>query len=284
MTDTQHSLEQLPADVYAPLVEFSWGSGPTIARYCRWTDDIAIGATGEVYTAEPSLRYVMERAQHGGTEDAPVLIEMRMDKPPFDTLSLLYDHAPVRCTVWECSPLSLDAKLPVFAGKIIRMNVKSKRGLLASAKVSSVKRLLKVKAGLQALSTCPWIYRKSPCQSTRPDITGTVTNLQVNDKPNRIKIQISSPPDMDNSIWNRGYVEFDGLRIAIRRSYDDAGTDGIFRFDLRSFPPPDWLGEEVTIAPGCDGRIETCRIHDQEENFGGIGYAMLNRNPTIFSG
>lgn len=282
MTDTQHSLEVLPNDLYATLFKFSWGSGPTVLFYARWHENIV--HNGDTYTPNPYIRYIMQQGQHGGTEDSPVNIEMRMDYPPFDTLCQLTDHAPVKVRVIECSPLTPENFLPVFEGKIASIKVKARRKMLATAKVVSVKRLLKTKAGLQALSTCPWIFGQDPCQATPETTSGTVTTLQVNGKPNRIKIQIPSPPDMDNAIWNRGYVEFDGLRIQIRRSFDDAGSDDIFRFDLRTIPPADWIGEEVTIVSGCDGTITSCRARDQEENFGGIGYATLDRNPIIYGG
>src|SRR5690349_18809810 len=105
MTDAQVSLEVLSNDVYAALFKFTWGDSH-IARYCNWPENIV--SNGDTFTANPYIRYIMEKGQHGGTEDSPVNVEAPMTLEPFDTLVQLTDHAPVKCRIDEVSPNNPD--------------------------------------------------------------------------------------------------------------------------------------------------------------------------------
>lgn len=274
------SLEISAGSPYSVLVTYEWGAA-NVARYCRWTDNITIGAN--VFTHEPTLRVLFDRPMDGGTQDAAPDIEMRTDKSPVNTLSDIYAHAPVMATIEEVDPTSVaTTRQTLFKGRIGKVVVKpGGKTTLSRMSLVGPKKKLMAKMGLQALSTCPWIFGFHPCGydlagNSKP---GTITQLNVAGHANRLRITIPAAPDMSNVRWNRGYIEVDGLKIQIRKSVNN----GLHDFDLREIPPPSWDGLACLCVPGCDKQIETCRVHDQEQWFCGYGYAMPDRNPTFFA-
>jgi hypothetical protein len=85
----------------------------------------------------------------------------------------------------------------------------------------------------------------------------------------------------DARYWKRGYLEKDGLRIAIR-DYDGDTDTGKF-YTARPVPT-DWIGgsADVTFVAGCDKTIETCRSRfSAEEFFLGLGYAIPSYHPQF---
>lgn len=57
-------------------------------------------------------------------------------------------------------------------------------------------------------------------------------------------------------------------------------AESVGRFSLMRQPPAEWAGQALTLVPGCDGNIITCRdVYDNEERFTGYGYATPTRNP-----
>ena len=74
-------------------------------------------------------------------------------------------------------------------------------------------------------------------------------------------------------LFNKGYAEFGGVRIKIK--YHSSGLT----FQMSKAPPADWVGKSVTLYAGCDRTLKTCRnIHNNEANFLGLGYAMVDYN------
>lgn len=274
---TQTSLEIYPGSVYSPLVTFTWGVS-NVARYCRWTEDLTIGE--DTFLHEPSIKIFSDKPQGGGTEDSPFEIEMRLNRSPADTLSSVYAHAKVHCVIEEVAPDDPSTRQLIYKGIVTRVNVKpGGRGALARLKIAGPKRRLQAAAGIQALSTCPWILGQSPCgyDMSANKLTGTIQEIGTDGKANRILVNITSPTNMENRRWNRGYVRVDGLDITIRKSFND----NQWRFDLREIPPPDWENAQCELFPGCDGQIATCRLHGQEATFGGIGINMPDYNPLF---
>lgn len=276
---TQTSLEIAPAAVYSTLVTFTWGSNH-IARYCRWTSDITVAR--QLFTHEPSLKVLWDRPEHGAVEDSPHEIQMAVFREPFDTLDLPWPHARVLVEVQEISPGDDATLRTLFRGRVGRFtSTPEGQSLLGKAQIVGVKKLLDIRAGTQALSSCDLWLGHPACgyDLAANSITGTIIELNTGNKPNRVTIDLgSSAPDMANERWNRGYLEIDGLRITTRRSHDD----GLWTFDLREIPPPDWLDQEVLVVPGCDKKPSTCAIHGRTESFRGSGIGMPNRNPVIF--
>jgi hypothetical protein len=58
--------------------------------------------------------------------------------------------------------------------------------------------------------------------------------------------------------------------------------DPVVELLLREIPPPSWIGETITLTPGCDGNLSTCRtVWDNEARFLGLGFSMPTRNPVF---
>lgn len=271
-------LDTAAASLQILLVSFHWGVS-NVARYNRGTTNLLIG--GETYYAEPTLTFRFDNPLSGGTDDSPMSLQMMMTKPPFTTLCLPYTHAAVKVLVEFFSP-SDGEKYEVFSGRIGRIKVKpgGVQGL-ASAKVVGTKARLNATLGIPALSSCVHKFGDEnqsrcgvPLDAKR--VNGTITAVSYNGIMNAISVSGLPAGDYSNTRWNRGYIEYDGLRITIRRSY---GT-GVY-YELKMQPPPYWLGKLVTLTPGCDKTLATCRYWQNESQFLAPGFAMPNRNPVF---
>lgn len=86
-------------------------------------------------------------------------------------------------------------------------------------------------------------------------------------------------PNSTGRRFERGYLENDDLRIMIREQ------TSLVEVQLIREPPPEWVpGFKVSVTPGCDKTIETCRAeYDREERFGGNGFAIPRYNPLFGS-
>jgi len=281
---TQTAIETSPAVKYAILITLSWGDA-NVARYCKWDSDLTVDA--QTFTAEPTLRVSMDKPQHGGTDDSAIEIQASPMISPLDQLVVPRPHAAVSVTVEEVVPGDDTSRQTLFVGTISKASAKPRRrGGLATFKVISAKARLQAVLGVPAVSTCVWVFGDSHCGFDLPaaTLTGTITEMDSGGVPNRIKIDFDTLPEADVRKWRRGYVEYDGLRIAIRELYIadiDVGTPVPIRLDLASFPPASWDDAEVSIVPGCDKQIGTCRFHERESRFGGFGIAMPNKNPLF---
>jgi hypothetical protein len=267
------SLEQAPASVYTILATFRWGAS-SVVRYCRWTSDVV--SNGQTFTHEPTLKCFVNGFNRGGTEDNPCEIEMRMSRAPFSTLVLPFAHSKVECDIEELVPGTDSTRKFLYRGKLSKIIAKpSGAKQLARAKVVGIKSVLKGTLGVQALSTCVAPFGSEWCGFDADAVKETVTISEINTDgvPNRIKITTAA--SLNPLMWTRGWFEVDGLRIVIRRCWNDAGK----RFDLREIPPPSWATASAVLWPGCTKTIEACRFHDREESFSGYGYGMPNRNP-----
>ena len=105
--------------------------------------------------------------------------------------------------------------------------------------------------------------------------TGTVTAI------NGFRMTIegvrapTSPPDR---YFERGYAELRGSFVLIHAWDPSAPT----AFVMNRHPPATWLGQRVTVAPGCDKTIETCRSRwNNEQHFGGFGFSLPIPAPLL---
>jgi len=89
------------------------------------------------------------------------------------------------------------------------------------------------------------------CQVDVPSlsVTGTVTAVD------KQKITISGIPynSEDQGYYDQGYVDLKGARSKILRR--DGGTDDFF---LEEYANPLWVGQTITVAPGCDHSPSVC--------------------------
>lgn len=282
-------LDTSSATMYVPLVTFKWGASSE-ARYCRATSNISIG--NNVWIAEPRLEWVFDSALGSGTEDSPLTLKMPMSLPPMLTAALPFKHSKVEVILEELATSSLpgnvvvsdlESKTELFTGRMrgITTRTSGEDGMV-NCKVVGRKADIKGTLGITAMTGCAWQFgdsNSSPCGKSLAPIrlSGTITGYRQNNIDNRILVTLAGSPDLANIRWSKGYVEFDGLKIIIRRSIDD----GTHRFDLREMPPPSWNGAAVTLTPGCGKSLENCQYWNNESRFAGFGRNMPLRNPIF---
>ncbi len=83
--------------------------------------------------------------------------------------------------------------------------------------------------------------------------------------------------------WKGGFLEKDGLRIAIADwKWNTLTNHGTSTFVLNRIPPKSWDGAEMVLHPGCSRTPEACTQRQGNTlAFGGLGWGIPAYNPTI---
>lgn len=252
---------------FAVAIQFSWGATPTVARYVTGTESVLI--EGETFVPiaemEPSLA-----AMHGGTEDS--LFEVKLPLvPPLTTMCRPYAHAPVSAVVWELDPADPAGKRVVYRGTIAKtvLNATGVRGLVLVT-VAGYKSRLGFPLGIAVTADCPWTFGDSNCCKELTALQESYVVASVSGRTITLT-DLESPRD-DYWVW--GSAAYDGLTLQITKESGDVLT-------LKRRPPPEWDNASITLTPGCDQKLATCRLWDNEHRFGGAGIAMQNYHPII---
>lgn len=96
-------------------------------------------------------------------------------------------------------------------------------------------------------------------------------NAEV-DSINSTVLTLTSAPAAADWTFNNGYVEYGGMRIKIQ--YWESGAT----LSLISVPPASWVGATVKLVSGCDRTLTSCRRWNNESEFFGLGYSMVDYN------
>lgn len=267
--------DQVSAQKYTILVTFQWGQTPSIARYCRWTNDITVG--GATYLSEMTLD-VKPGENHGGVEDKPWTVTMPA-RLPLDKLIRPYVWAPVTCTVEEMDPGDDTSRRVIWRGNVSK-TIKNAAGFkrLVRAEVSGFKSLLQYPLGIQANQTCAWNLGDKNCCVNLTDKRVEATIESIENGTTLIVPTIAVPPG-DANYWSFGEARIDGLGVTILD-----GSQGSGKLVLLELPPPEWIGSLALFTPGCDKLIPTCRKRwNNEQRFGGFGVSIPDYNPLIGS-
>jgi len=277
----QHTDSAAPFTI---LVTFEWGNSH-VARYCRWTEDITIGA--DTFTAVPQLSARLQKSMEGGTAPEEVEITLPIIWPPLVTIVQPYKHAAVKVTIEEFSPGTDASRRILFYGKAGTVKVSPKgSSSIARMQVLGIKsRLEVIRLGIQANSACIHTFGDSLCgfNIEAAKLVFVPTVFSVSAEPNKVSGTISGSPDMDNSRWARGFLRFDGVSITIRSvAAEGTNPNPTVTLNLREPPPVSWQGQSVELYPGCNKTIQACRdpFRDRESQFLGTGIAMLGYDPT----
>lgn len=258
--------------MYAYLLTLEWGDSSSL-RICSLNEPIEIGT--DEFASHPKLKPIAN-TQHGGTDDAPWSFEAASLIEPFASLISPELFPKVTALLQEMRVGDEDSLRDLFGGTIgdVVKNPNGKAGLIRCP-IVGVKARLKGKLGLPMLTTCPWVFANGrPCKATRETVATTISEINTT-YPNVISTTGGAWPGFSNLYWEGGHVIRDGLAITIRESR------GSGVFDLRDRPPASWLNQSVTFNSGCGKEIVNCRFYDQEENFGGSGFAMPSANPLF---
>lgn len=126
-----------------------------------------------------------------------------------------------------------------------------------------------ITAGMPCTEQCAWQYLGGKGCGV-----SVHSEPQVVDSVSGLSLVVDGPlADTTTLLFNKGYVEYEGMRIKIK--YHSSGLS----FQMSKAPPSDWVGKTVTLYAGCDRSLNTCKnIHNNEANFLGLGYAMVDYN------
>lgn len=266
------------------LVKFEQGSSTWY--YARYEKDLTVNA--QVYTSMPQLSMSMDRPLGIDVEPESVTLSCSISVSPVDVLIQPYPLGDVKVTLYEVEPGNDASLREIFYGSVAKATLRpSGRDGVARLQILGIKARLNVVLGFPATSTCPWVFGDFNCTYPKRDndISATISALNVSDIQTRIRLTFSGSPDLSNDQYRRGYIEVDGTRITIRESLDNGSNPNpVSDFDLAEVPPPSWDGATCTVVLGCDKSIGHCRHWDNEDRFGGCGYAMPDRNPVFTGG
>ena len=270
-------------------VTFTWGDlngTPSVAKFTDWAQDV------DDFTALPAME--IDIPPNTGTFDnRPLVVTVPTSAHAlFGDLAAMLPHSRVFVRVQEVtrsiSGAAQASGLTLFNGRAerARNRANNKRGHMA-IEVLSLKSRLLTPLGVPADHHCAfWLFGPG-CRAgglsqgphDQPAVIdsldgsiATVTSASVQTP--------TSPGGNTDRFWERGYVEYEGLRIGIRKWVLTDPT----KFHLRRRPPASWVGPTLNFVPGCHGTIEDCRdVWDNEDSAGHYGYAIPPYHPMIES-
>lgn len=266
-------------------VEFSYGD-PTTPSYARVANyPVNVTVDGDSYTSLMALDVELPDDRGSLIEGSATLTVPVSAHALFTALSSGEAHSPVFVTVKEVRRTPDDLTEEVFtlfvgrASKALK-NFRGRRELLGIRAVGTRSRL-DVPLGIQCNSQCAWTFTGNGCEISPVGLSQSGTLYSLN-RFSAYITGLSQTPFFGgattSAYWLRGYVEKDGLRILIR----DWSSILPELFELARVPPASWIGQTVSVFPGCDKSLATCQNQwGNEEHFGGFGIAMPAYKPTF---
>lgn len=211
---------------------------------------------------------------------------------PTDTfttrLSSGVPHSPIFVIVEEVTqglfPGDQNSQQTLYRGRVVR-SIKNFQGRKDKVAIFSLpqKSRLDVAMGLPATHHCAWTLFHGGCGV----VQATFDELGEIDSVDGQEATITTAAILalgaaDARYWKRGYMEKDGLRVAIR-DYD--GATDTSKFFMARRVPDDWIlagSFSILVVPGCDKTVETCRSrYAAEEFFMGLGFAIPAYQPNF---
>lgn len=264
------------------LVEFTFES-----EAYRYTNlSTTIDPSGANYQAMPAMEVNLP-ANSGTMEDSEAVITLPLNSDTeafLEPLSRGTPFAPVRATIDEViRPLVGGETATVL--RHISANISrtvrnpNNRKNLVEIYVKPAKNKLDKTMGLPCNHECPWTLYSFPCRqgAVGPDKNSSkklVTLTAINGRTITVSGSYTLTPAERS--YRFGWVEYGEARAGIR---DWGGGNTL---QLTRQLPVEWIGETISLIPGCDHSIENCRAAwNNEAHFGGIGFAIPAHNPVI---
>jgi hypothetical protein len=141
-----------------------------------------------------------------------------------------------------------------------------------------IKGRLNVPLGIVCRPACAWAFGDKTCgiDVDALEETGTIATIS------RKVVTLTNPTDAAVvtakpyvRYWHRGYMRIDNHWIPIRDW--SAG----YSFQLAYEPPTSWLGQVVTLRPGCGKSLADCELRNNTEQFGGFGLGVPAYLPIV---
>ncbi len=278
------------------LIQFTITATGDVSRFTNWATTIDPG--GENWVSTPTIDVTWPN--NTGTLSANGCIIKAFTEENATMLALvdllLGDGAPTPAVEVEIRevirPVTIGDTATVlipFRGRLLRAvrnaGGKSKR---VRFEVQSIKSRLDIPLGLPCNHHCPWQFMGRGCsvqggggqRGPQLIVERRVRSvLAINGK----EITVDSDPSLTGSkSFQFGFVERNGVRIGVQ-DWDPLDPTKLV---LRQQPPAEWATPSaVTLVPGCDKTLLACQDDwDNEENFGGIGFAIPAYNPHFEDG
>lgn len=253
---------------------------PTFERYTDFDSDV------EGFASTPAME--VEIPDNSGTfdqQEARIIL-------PIDTFTTILSsglpHSPMFVTIDEVTQATFigqtGGRRTVYRGRVKR-SLRNYQGRNDSVALFclSIKSRLDVPMGLQCNHHCFARLFGPLCQLDQSAFQqqGQITAMDGKEVTvSGIGVEIT-PGGRNDRLWERGYLEKDGLKIGVHIWSDADPTV----FVLRRRPPDSWLlagAGSINFVPGCHKTIQDCReVWDNEQHFAGYGFAMLPYNPLF---
>lgn len=258
--------------------EIRYGDPEVVERYVLKAGNEAL--FGETFTQLPGGD--LEMGGYGvAFADRNMVLILPLLPGFFSDLATRGDPFP-RATIriWEItrSLITSDQIVLELANGFMSTSTRNWRGKerLVGIRVSSEKDILDIPLGLPINAQCPWVFGSPLCGVTPPTFGGQIIGISNKE----VEINAFSPALglVGEEYFFRGYIYRNGVAIPIRGW--DLNIPEVLQ--LAQSPPIEWLNQTITIVPGCDKQIETCRNRwSNEERFGGAGIKMPAYKPNF---
>ena len=232
----------------------------------------------EGFTAMPTLE-VREVQYQGDMQDdtAQILISTRDD----DGLSarLLQPGTIADAKVYaeevlvDATGVAQDIR-PIFRGQLdsIQINPSGNLGQ-AVLQCGTLKAATDTTAGLTCSEFCPHVLGGLLCgvDTSAFELTGTVSSYDSTTR--KVLLTDFAAPAQDTI--SRGSLVYEGVRLLIREYNVDVPGELVLGRQM----PSSWIGQQVTVEPGCSKTESSCNAFGNIENHGAIGRRMLSYDP-----
>ncbi len=172
----------------------------------------------------------------------------------------------------------------LYRGRVVRTirNFQGRKDKVAFFALPQKSRL-DVAMGLPANHHCAWTLFHGGCAVVESSFDENVESDSVDGQEVTITTAaFTAAGASDARFWKRGYLEFEGLRLAIRDYDGSVDTSRVF---MARRVPDDWIlagATSIHAVPGCDKTIEICRSrYSAEEFFMGLGFAIPAYQPNF---
>jgi len=250
----------------------NWLSTPTLD--VKWPKNTGtLEAKGAIITvpsnANAMVSTLVELLMADGTPTAAVEVEIREVIRPV----VLGDLATV---------------LIPFVGRILRA-VRNANGRANQVRfeIQSVKARLDIPLGLPCNHHCSWAFMGKGCSvqggaGQRGPQLAVQQRLRTVGSMDGKELTVTADPLLTGTKSFRfGYVHRNGVRIGVQ----DWNPAEPMKLSLRQQAPASWVGQQVTMVPGCNKTLEGCRDDwNNEPNFLGLGYSLPAYNPMFENG
>jgi len=281
-------LDVIPASQPVALVTFTWGEPTQTLRLVRSNADLTVDS--DLFIAEPKMEVMLGRQKAGISPDsATIRVATRAELSPFldspgQTVSVLIEESDLTLTgtvrrvflFGYAKSISSDS---LSAPGVLEIEVEDLRSELDAPAVMVLSEFCQNKFG-HAIG-CMY-------DLVSQERTGIMTLWGLG-QPNTV-VRVAGLTDSLTQnggttnvadLYSTGQLVRDGVSIRVRHYNSAVEQEQLL---LQEEPPASWVGQIVSVFPGCRHTIADCRRFQNEIHFNGLGIGTPNHNPLIEEG